>query len=54
MEQNRVVVTGLGTVNAIARSVPEFYRALQAGRCGIGPVTKSRFYPFRRKYRGYE
>ncbi|RPJ06317.1 MAG: hypothetical protein EHM37_20090 [Deltaproteobacteria bacterium] len=39
MEQNRVVVTGLGTVNAIARSVPEFSRALQAGRCGIGPVT---------------
>jgi 3-oxoacyl-[acyl-carrier-protein] synthase II len=39
MEQNRVVVTGLGTVNAIARSVPEFTSALQAGRCGIGPVT---------------
>jgi 3-oxoacyl-[acyl-carrier-protein] synthase II len=39
MEQNRVVVTGLGTVNAVARSVPEFSRALQAGRCGIGPVT---------------
>jgi 3-oxoacyl-[acyl-carrier-protein] synthase II len=39
MEQHRVVVTGLGTVNAIARSVPEFSRALQAGRCGIGPVT---------------
>ena len=38
MEQNRVVVTGLGTVNAVARSVPEFSRALQAGRCGIGPV----------------
>lgn len=38
MEQNRVVVTGLGTVNAIAGSVPEFSRALQAGRCGIGPV----------------
>ena len=39
MGENRVVVTGLGTVNAIARSVPEFSRALQAGRCGIGPVT---------------
>ena len=37
--QNRVVVTGLGTVNAIARSVPEFSRALQAGQCGIGPIT---------------
>jgi 3-oxoacyl-[acyl-carrier-protein] synthase II len=39
MVQNRVVVTGLGTVNAIARSVPEFSRALRAGRCGIGPIT---------------
>ena len=39
MEQERVVVTGLGTVNAIARSVPEFSRELRAGRCGIGPVT---------------
>jgi 3-oxoacyl-[acyl-carrier-protein] synthase II len=39
MDQERVVVTGLGTVNAVARSVPEFSAALQAGRCGIGPVT---------------
>jgi 3-oxoacyl-[acyl-carrier-protein] synthase II len=39
MKQNRVVVTGLGTVNSIARSVPEFFRALQAGQCGICPVT---------------
>jgi 3-oxoacyl-[acyl-carrier-protein] synthase II len=39
MDQERVVVTGLGTVNAIARSVPEFSRELRAGRCGIGPVT---------------
>jgi 3-oxoacyl-[acyl-carrier-protein] synthase II len=39
MRQNRVVVTGMGTVNAIARSVPEFSSALQAGLCGIGPVT---------------
>lgn len=39
MGLNRVVVTGLGTVNSIARSAPEFFRALQAGRCGIGPVT---------------
>ncbi len=39
MELNRVVITGLGTVNSIARSAPEFFHALQAGRCGIGPVT---------------
>lgn len=39
MDLNRVVITGLGTVNAIARSAPEFATALKAGRCGIGPVT---------------
>jgi len=35
----RVVVTGLGTVNAAALDVPAFCRALQAGRCGIRPIT---------------
>jgi 3-oxoacyl-[acyl-carrier-protein] synthase II len=39
MRRHRVVVTGLGTVNAIACRVPEFSRALRAGRCGIGPIT---------------
>jgi 3-oxoacyl-[acyl-carrier-protein] synthase II len=39
MDQERVVVTGLGAVNAVARSVTEFSAALRAGRCGIGPVT---------------
>jgi 3-oxoacyl-[acyl-carrier-protein] synthase II len=39
MELKRVVVTGLGTVNATARSASEFHRALRAGRCGIGPVS---------------
>jgi 3-oxoacyl-[acyl-carrier-protein] synthase II len=39
MGQNRVVVTGLGTVNAIALNAPDFSRALQAGHCGIGPIT---------------
>jgi 3-oxoacyl-[acyl-carrier-protein] synthase II len=35
----QVVVTGLGTVNALAGSVPEFATALRAGTCAIGPVT---------------
>ena len=35
----RVVITGLGTINAIAGSVPEFHGALRNGVCGIGPVT---------------
>jgi 3-oxoacyl-[acyl-carrier-protein] synthase II len=39
MKKERVVITGLGTINAIAGSVPEFYGALRNGVCGIGPVT---------------
>ncbi len=39
MEKERVVITGLGTVNAIAGNAPEFSAALRQGVCGIGPVT---------------
>jgi len=34
----RIVITGLGTINAIAGNVPEFARALQKGVCGIGEI----------------
>lgn len=34
----RVVVTGLGTVNALAKDVPDTFAALEAGRSGIGPL----------------
>jgi 3-oxoacyl-[acyl-carrier-protein] synthase II len=37
--RRRVVVTGLGTVNPIAHSVPEYWRALLAGTSGIAPLT---------------
>ena len=39
MENTRVVITGLGTINAIARDAPAFAVALQQGRCGIGRVS---------------
>ena len=39
MKSDRVVVTGRGTVNAIANNVTEFATALKAGTCGIGPLT---------------
>jgi 3-oxoacyl-(acyl-carrier-protein) synthase len=39
MKSDRVVVTGRGTVNAIAKNVEAFAGALKAGVCGIGPVT---------------
>ena len=35
----RVVVTGLGTVNPISHSVPEYWQGLLAGRSGIAPLT---------------
>lgn len=35
---NRVVITGAGSVNALARDVPGTFRAMAEGRCGIGPL----------------
>lgn len=34
----RVVITGIGTVNALAGDVPGTFAALREGRCGIGPL----------------
>lgn len=34
----RVVITGAGTINALAHDVPGTWAAMQAGRCGIGPL----------------
>ena len=39
MEDRRVVVTGLGTVNALGHNVEEFWSALIAGRSGIRTVS---------------
>ncbi|MBN2439260.1 MAG: beta-ketoacyl-[acyl-carrier-protein] synthase family protein [Deltaproteobacteria bacterium] len=38
-DEKRVVVTGLGTVNAVAGNPREFAAALRNGVCGIGPIT---------------
>lgn len=34
----RVVITGAGTVNALAQDVPGTLAAMREGRCGIGPL----------------
>ncbi len=39
MHRERVVITGLGTINALAKNTADFAHALEAGLCGIGPVT---------------
>jgi 3-oxoacyl-[acyl-carrier-protein] synthase II len=36
----RVVVTGLGLVTPVGHTVEETWHALQAGKCGIGPLTR--------------
>ena len=43
----RVVITGLGTVNAVAGDPREFAAALRNGVCGIGPITLFDTTPFR-------
>lgn len=40
MQPKRVVVTGLGTVNALGHNVEDFWAALVEGRSGIRPLTK--------------
>ena len=37
-KKKRIVVTGMGTINAIANNIPEFVRALGEGSCGIGEI----------------
>lgn len=34
-----MVITGLGTVNALGKNAGEFSEALKSGKCGIGPLT---------------
>jgi 3-oxoacyl-[acyl-carrier-protein] synthase II len=38
MLKKRIVITGLGTLNAIANNVPDFTHALKEGACGIGAI----------------
>ncbi len=37
---NRVVITGLGVISPVGKSVAEFARSLREGVCGIGPITR--------------
>ena len=37
--RRRVVVTGMGTVNPLGHSVPEYWQALLSGRSGVAPIT---------------
>lgn len=37
--KRRAVITGMGTVNPVGKSVEEFRDSIFSGRCGIGPIT---------------
>lgn len=50
--RRRVVVTGLGTVNPIGLSVPEYWRNLLAGKSGIAPITLLDATDFKVKFAG--
>jgi len=52
MSRRRVVVTGLGTVNPLGLSVPEYWRGLLAGKSGIGPITLFDATEFKVKFAG--
>ncbi len=36
----RVVITGLGVVSPIGIGIENFWRAIQTGQCGVGPITR--------------
>ncbi len=40
MAERRVVVTGLGTINPLGNTVKEYFRNLQNGVSGAGPITR--------------
>ena len=39
MERRRVVVTGLGAINAIGHNVEETWKSIKDGVCGIAEIT---------------
>jgi 3-oxoacyl-[acyl-carrier-protein] synthase II len=52
MTRRRVVITGMGTVNSLASDVGEFWRALCAGRSGIGRIEQFDTSAFRVNFGG--
>jgi 3-oxoacyl-[acyl-carrier-protein] synthase II len=52
MTRRRVVVTGMGTVNPIGLTVPDYWKNLLAGTSGIGPITLFDTTDFKVKFAG--
>jgi len=39
MQENRVVITGLGVITPVGNDIPVFWKALKEGKSGIGMIT---------------
>ena len=39
MTKRRVVITGMGAVTPIGKNINDFWAAIRAGKCGVGPIT---------------
>lgn len=50
MELKRVVVTGLGTVNPLGNSIPEYFKGLAEGACGAGLIDRFDVSLFKTKF----
>ena len=50
MTLKRVVITGLGTINPLGNSVPEFWDNLIKGVSGAGPITRFDASKFRTQF----
>src|SRR5947209_4657752 len=48
----RVVITGMGTVNALSLDVAGYWRALLAGRSGVSPIEQFDTTAFKVKFAG--
>jgi 3-oxoacyl-[acyl-carrier-protein] synthase II len=48
----RVAITGMGTVNGLSRDLQGFWRALSAGRSGVGPIEQFDTSAFRVRFGG--
>ncbi|MDR3765826.1 MAG: beta-ketoacyl-ACP synthase II [Butyricicoccus sp.] len=40
MKQDKLVITGMGAVTPVGIGVPNYWKALTSGTCGIGPITR--------------
>ena len=39
MTKRRVVITGMGAVTPVGKNINDFWAAIRAGKCGVGPIT---------------